>query len=43
VAEIPAGSVTADDLAAVMNALPAWAAGCPIASKTFIRNRYGKE
>ncbi len=43
VAEIPTGSVTADDLAAVMNTLPAWAAGCPITSKTFIRNRYGKD
>jgi DNA polymerase len=43
VTEIPTGSVTADDLAAVMNALPDWATGCPITSKTFIRNRYGKD
>ena len=43
VCETPIGQVTADALAAVMNVLPAWARGCPITSKTFIRNRYGKE
>jgi DNA polymerase len=43
VAEVSAGTVTAEALAAVMNLLPDWAAGCPITSKTFIRNRYGKE
>jgi DNA polymerase len=43
VCETPIGAVTAAALEAVMNALPAWAAGCPIATKAFIRNRYGKE
>jgi DNA polymerase len=43
VCEVARGTVTAAALAAEMNRLPAWADGCPIASKTFIRNRYGKE
>jgi DNA polymerase len=43
VCETPIGSVTADTLAAVMNALPDWASGCPIATKTFLRDRYGKD
>jgi DNA polymerase len=43
VCEIPIGTITAEAFAAAMNRLPDWAAGCPIASKTFIRNRYGKE
>jgi DNA polymerase len=43
VCEVRAGSVSEPQLAEVMNRLPDWAAGCPIASKTFIRNRYGKE
>jgi DNA polymerase len=43
VCETPIGAVTAEALAAVMSTLPDWAVGCPIATKTFIRNRYGKE
>ncbi len=43
VCETPIGAVTAAALTAVMNALPDWAAGCPIATKAFIRNRYGKD
>jgi DNA polymerase len=43
VCETPAGRVTTDMLAAVMNQLPVWAEGCPIATKAFIRGRYGKD
>jgi DNA polymerase len=43
VCETPAGAVSAEQLAGVMNTLPDWAAGCPIATKAFIRDRYGKE
>jgi DNA polymerase len=43
VCETPAGTVTAAMLAEVMNVLPVWAEGCPIACKTATRNRYGKE
>jgi DNA polymerase len=43
VCEVAAGTVSETQLRAVMDQLPDWAAGCPITSKTFIRNRYGKE
>jgi DNA polymerase len=43
VCEAPTGGIAADQLAAVMDQLPDWATGCPIASKTFIRDRYGKD
>jgi DNA polymerase len=43
VCETPASAVTNEQLAAVMNQLPAWATGCPIATKAVIRDRYGKD
>jgi len=43
VCEVSAGSVTREALAAVMDTLPGWARGCPITTKAFIRDRYGKE
>jgi hypothetical protein len=43
VCELPTGTLTTTAFAAVMNEIPDWADGCPITSKTFLRDRYGKE
>jgi DNA polymerase len=43
VCEVATGTVTAEQLAAVMSELPHWLRGCPISTKTFLRNRYGKD
>jgi DNA polymerase len=43
VCETPVGTVTVEALAAVMNELPDWALGCPIATKTFNTSRYHKD
>jgi DNA polymerase len=37
------GDFTVDQLAAMLAAVPPWAAGCPLAAAGFETNRYGKE
>lgn len=42
ISEVPAGTVTAQEYAAEMSVLPAWAAGLPVAAAGEVSWRYGK-